>query len=694
MLKLKSATQRDYNQNVQDDEEDLIEQLNRKLSNVTLNPTTPIPDEMNMADISTMACTPTNMGHHCKFQGNEVLPTFAQPLRNLLASGDLSQQLLAMVRIRKYLSLQDVLPRIDNVLALDCIPYFISFLNRSDCPDLQYETAWVVTNIAAGSTAQTERLVQAGILKPLIHNLRVSTCVHVQTQTIWALGNISGDGPPYRDLILRSGALEVILQMIEMCEDPSVAKEQKYMILRIAVWCVSNLCRGSGRAAPQWLQVTPAFPLLRRLMYIDDAEILADTCWAMCRILNGTHKMNLEHVTIDLQLCARFVELLHEPHPTIQVPSLRSLINIASGPHDHTQLLIDAKAIPVLGSQELLAHRNSTIRRDALLGISNITAGTLAQVWAVSKEDNGNVMRRVLEILRRGDIEGEDITHEEGGGGVPTEGSEGGDWRVLREAAWVISNATSVLDAGVTGQMVYEMELLPSLAQLMDPRHPRKPSYLLPPIGLHHPPLLTKLLDIVFNVLRCNEHHPREQFMKMWVVDYDGGQILLELLKLANPALRESSVSGTVVSNGAQRADEHGNDVNKQMQQHVRFGQDGRPLITTRIAGSTNGGWVESVPLGTSVKKRIETILETFFEFGPENDGFGPFFGERASSTTEGHRGGQSAFGDGYGSDYFDDDDDGYQDGGYQNHDRHPYSESVDIEIEEMERQVGRMNLF
>lgn len=43
--------------------------------------------------------------------------------------------------------------------------------------------------------------------------------------------------------------------MIEMCEDPTVAKEQKYMILRIAVWCVSNLCRGSGRAAPEWLQV-------------------------------------------------------------------------------------------------------------------------------------------------------------------------------------------------------------------------------------------------------------------------------------------------------------------------------------------------------------------------------------------------------------------------------------------------------
>lgn len=383
-----------------------------------------------------------------------------------------------------------------------------------------------------------------------------------------------------------------------------------------------------------------------------------------------------------------------EPHPTIQVPSLRSLINIASGPYDHTQLLIDAKAIPVLGSQELLAHRNSTIRRDALLGISNITAGTLEQVWAVTKQDHGNVIRRVLEILRRGDVGGDgDLTSDENGGSAGVEAVEGGDWRVLREAAWVISNATSVLDLSITGQMIYELDLLPSIAQLMDPRQPRKPSYILPAIGLHHPPLLTKLLDVVFNVLRCNEHHPREQFMKMWVVDCDGGQILLELLKLANPALRDSSsVPGQVGANGC-HSEEGGDNSHKIQQQHVRYGQDGRPTISTRIPSSTGNGWIESVQLGSSVKKRIETILETFFEFGPENDGFGPFFAERTPVSADTRRGSQSHYGEGYGSDYFDEDDDGYQDNGYHQHQERS-SDVVDIEIEEMERQVGRMNIF
>ncbi|KAF9897789.1 Importin alpha subunit (Karyopherin alpha subunit) (Serine-rich RNA polymerase I suppressor protein) [Lobosporangium transversale] len=538
----------------------------------------------------------------------------------------------------------------------------------SDCPDLQYETAWVVTNIAAGTTQQTERLVNAGILAPLIHNLRVSRCVHVQTQTIWALGNISGDGPPFRDLILGSGALEVIIQLIEMCEDPSVAKDQKYMILRIAVWCVSNLCRGSGRCAPEWLQVTPAFPILRRLMYSDDVEILADTCWAMCRILNGTHKMNLDTVVIDRELCARFVALLSEPHPTIQVPSLRSLINIASGPEHHTQLLIDAEAIPVLGSEEMLGHHNSTIRRDALLGISNITAGTADQVREVTIQDNGNVMRRVLDVLRRGDIGGEELA--EG-----TEGhDEGGDWRVLREAAWVVSNATSVLDLDITGHLVYRLDLLPSIAQLIDPRPARKANYILPAVGLRHSALLTKLLDIIFNVLRCNEHYPKEQFMKIWVNDCEGGTILLELLKLSSQTPAEFHLRHL-----------DNLKLTPRPLQHLRFAPDGSPKPSSVMA-----------PLGPSVKKRVETILDNFFEFGPDNDGFGPFFGERQQGGHSGNRPPRDEYGtddhDEEHEDEFDDEEHGYKSGYYTTRGV-SNKPSTDFDIDEMEERVSRMNL-
>jgi len=53
-LKQKGSNAQRNQGNDQDEEDDLIEQLNRKLSNVTLNPSTNIPDEMNITDISTM----------------------------------------------------------------------------------------------------------------------------------------------------------------------------------------------------------------------------------------------------------------------------------------------------------------------------------------------------------------------------------------------------------------------------------------------------------------------------------------------------------------------------------------------------------------------------------------------------------------------------------------------------------------
>jgi len=61
-------------------------------------------------------------------------------LANLILSYSLSPSLFPPVLSILCLMGQhaeDVLPRIDNVLALNCVNFFIAFLNMSDCPDLQ-----------------------------------------------------------------------------------------------------------------------------------------------------------------------------------------------------------------------------------------------------------------------------------------------------------------------------------------------------------------------------------------------------------------------------------------------------------------------------------------------------------------------------------------------------------------------------
>ncbi|KAI8092897.1 armadillo-type protein [Halteromyces radiatus] len=326
-----------------------------------------------------------------------------QQLQSLVAainSNNVELQYDATIKFRKLLS-KEQNPPIQQVIDAGMVPKFVEFLS-SRHGLLQFEAAWALTNVASGTSEQTETVIAAGAL-PIFIKLLSSDVTDVKEQAVWALGNIAGDSPKCRDHVLELGALGPLLTIL--------GEHHKITMTRNATWTLSNLCRGNTTEF-QWQAISPALPVLAKLIYSSDEEILIDSCWALS-YLSNSNNAHIQEV-VESGVCRRLVELLMHPSSAVQSPALRSVGNIVTGDDMQTQVIINCGVLPALLS--LLSGSKETLRKEACWTISNITAGNGAQIQAVI---DANLIPLLIHNLAAGDP------------------------KTKKEACWAIVNATS-----------------------------------------------------------------------------------------------------------------------------------------------------------------------------------------------------------------------------------------------------------
>lgn len=181
-----------------------------------------------------------------------------------LETAPLKKQLAMATRYRQLMS-QSENPPIDRIIASGLVPVFINFLYREDSPELQFEAAWVLSNVAGGNSEQTRTVISYGAVPMLIRTLQTAG-VDVQEQSVWALSNISGDCWQARDQVLAAGILSPLLTLV-------TAHPDRLTLLRSVVWCLSNLCRKYQGVSVEFGLVRPALPTLTRLIHHQDNKV-------------------------------------------------------------------------------------------------------------------------------------------------------------------------------------------------------------------------------------------------------------------------------------------------------------------------------------------------------------------------------------------------------------------------------------
>ncbi|XP_016498232.1 importin subunit alpha-4-like isoform X1 [Nicotiana tabacum] len=266
----------------------------------------------------------------------ESIPAMVQGV----CSEDPATQIEATTHFRKLLSIERS-PPIDEVINAGVVPRFAEFLGRHDLPQLQFEAAWALTNVASGTSEHTRVVMEHGAVPKFIQ----------------LLSSASDD---VREQV--KPALPVLQQLIHMNDEE---------VLTDACWALSYLSDGPNDKIQAVIEAGVC-PRLVELLLHPSPTVLIPALPTAGNIVTGDDAQT--QYVIDNQVLPCLNQLLSEKHKkSIKKEACWTISNITAGNRAQIQAVIEANII--LPLVHLLQHAEFDIKKEAAWAISNATSG-------------------------------------------------------------------------------------------------------------------------------------------------------------------------------------------------------------------------------------------------------------------------------------------------------------------------------